>query len=97
MPGEVSYLFPNNRRSTILYHHPARNCNNVYLESCNTVLFYRLGICKFIPANDKSSTSYGDLYRDTLLKQLSQVNDNSQETFQQLFRDIAHTSAISRN
>lgn len=61
MLGEVSYLFFNNCWFMILYYYLVRNCNNVYLEFCNMVLFYRLGICKFIFVNDKLSISYGDL------------------------------------
>lgn len=72
---KVSYAFCNNRRTTQFF---TTSCK-MFLESCNTILFQRLGICGFHLANNDLSRRKGRLLK----------NDRSQETFQQFFRDIA--------
>ena len=62
----------------------------MFLESCNLVVkivsFHRLSVCSFSPAyNDWHQLWSFKEERDTLLKQLLQVNDKFQGTFQETF------------
>lgn len=52
---KVSYAFCNNRRTTQFF---TTSCK-MFLESCNTILFQRLGICGFHLANNDLSRRKG--------------------------------------